>query len=289
MTGNTVIGNSCEGIGLYYSSDNTVTGNSVTNNQVGISLSNSSGNSIFHNSFVNNTLRVYTVFSVNNWDGGYPCGGNYWSDYVEVDSYRGLNQNDPGSDGIRDAPLTIDANNQDHYPLTKPYGGTHDIGLVKSATTKTVISQGKDLNLTIIVINYGFATETFSATAHVDTTLLIQTQLVLTSRNSTALKFILNTTNFDKSNHTITAYAEPVPSETVTTDNTLHSWFMISILGDVNGDERVDMKDVSFVAKRFGSDPSKPNWDTNADINDDGRVDMKDISAVAKNFGKSGP
>ncbi len=47
------------------------------------------------------------------------------------------------------------------------------------------------------------------------------------------------------------------------------------------------MKDVAYVAKRFGSNPSSPLWDPNADLNDDGRFDMKDIAAVAKNFGKT--
>jgi hypothetical protein len=64
---------------------------------------------------------------------------------------------------------------------------------------------------------------------------------------------------------------------------------MISILGDVNGDGRVAMKDVSRVAKRFGTDPAKPMWDTNADLNDDGRVNMKDISTVAEYFGNTSP
>jgi hypothetical protein len=43
------------------------------------------------------------------------------------------------------------------------------------------------------------------------------------------------------------------------------------------------------VAKRFGTTPSAPLWDPNADINGDGKVDMKDIAAVAKNFGKHYP
>jgi len=48
----------------------------------------------------------------------------------------------------------------------------------------------------------------------------------------------------------------------------------------------LDMRDVGYVAKMFGTDPSNPMWDSNADINEDGKIDMKDISTVAKEFGK---
>jgi hypothetical protein len=48
----------------------------------------------------------------------------------------------------------------------------------------------------------------------------------------------------------------------------------------------VDMKDIAYVAKRFGTSQSNPLWDPNADINGDGKVDMKDIALVAKYFGK---
>lgn len=55
---------------------------------------------------------------------------------------------------------------------------------------------------------------------------------------------------------------------------------------DVNMDGRVDMKDLSYVAVRFGSSPSDNRWSPSADINSDDRIDMKDLSTVAKQFGK---
>ena len=59
-----------------------------------------------------------------------------------------------------------------------------------------------------------------------------------------------------------------------------------AILGDINGDGKVDMKDVGIVAKAFGATPSNPRWDPAADLDGDGRIDMKDIAIVAANFGK---
>jgi len=57
------------------------------------------------------------------------------------------------------------------------------------------------------------------------------------------------------------------------------------IIGDINGDKKIDMKDISFVAKHFGSHPEDDNWDSIADIDYSGKVDMKDIAIVAKKFG----
>jgi hypothetical protein len=51
----------------------------------------------------------------------------------------------------------------------------------------------------------------------------------------------------------------------------------------------IDMKDVAYVAKRFGTRPGDTLWDPNADINGDGKVDMKDIALVAKGFGNRDP
>jgi len=55
---------------------------------------------------------------------------------------------------------------------------------------------------------------------------------------------------------------------------------------DINGDGKIDMKDISYVVRRFKCLPSDPLWDSAADINGDGKVDMKDIGTVAKHFGE---
>ena len=54
---------------------------------------------------------------------------------------------------------------------------------------------------------------------------------------------------------------------------------------DVNGDEVVDMKDVSLIAQAFGSYPDHPRWNPTADINEDNKVDMRDLVMVIKAFG----
>lgn len=82
---------------------------------------------------------------------------------------------------------------------------------------------------------------------------------------------------------------EPTDIETV-----LHRWLPVftyiaglarpPLAGDVNGDKKVDGRDIAIVAKYFGSIGGYP---PEADLNLDGKVDGKDIAIVAKDFGKT--
>jgi uncharacterized repeat protein (TIGR01451 family) len=53
--------------------------------------------------------------------------------------------------------------------------------------------------------------------------------------------------------------------------------------GDVNGDNQIDILDISYIGYRFSS------ADARADVNGDGIVDILDLSLVGANFGRAGP
>jgi hypothetical protein len=60
----------------------------------------------------------------NKFNGSYPLGGNYWSDYGGNDIYEGPDQDIPNSDGIGDTPyanIEGGMGSQDYYPLMEPY------------------------------------------------------------------------------------------------------------------------------------------------------------------------
>jgi parallel beta-helix repeat protein len=57
-------------------------------------------------------------------------------------------------------------------------------------------------------------------------------------------------------------------------------------LGDVDGNRRVDMQDMTIILDAFGSNPIHPTWNPLADINGDGKVDMEDIIIALGNFEK---
>ncbi|MCK4482237.1 PKD domain-containing protein, partial [Candidatus Bathyarchaeota archaeon] len=55
---------------------------------------------------------------------------------------------------------------------------------------------------------------------------------------------------------------------------------------DINGDGKVDIKDVAIVSQAYGSYPGDPNWNPAADINNDGKVDIKDVAIVSSHYGE---
>ena len=63
---------------------------------------------------------------------------------------------------------------------------------------------------------------------------------------------------------------------------------------DINGDGKVDGRDMTLVVRAFGShgpnydypgEPASPNWNPKCDINGDGKVDGRDVTLVALAFG----
>jgi|GEM_PF-2130854 hypothetical protein len=63
----------------------------------------------------------------------------------------------------------------------------------------------------------------------------------------------------------------------------------VRLMGDVNGDNVVNMKDIALVARAFGTTTSSSNWNPACDLNYDGVVNMKDIALVARAFGTHYP
>ena len=109
---NTVFGNAIrsnyDGFWLRHSSNNTIFANGMIGNDMySLAFYYSSDNSVYDNNLTSNQ-QIYCDGSANAWDDGYPSGGNYWSDFVGVDSNQ---------DGIIDCACVLDANNTDNYPL----------------------------------------------------------------------------------------------------------------------------------------------------------------------------
>jgi len=294
IANNIVENNYYDGIRLYC--DNCIIfGNNITNNYYGLSFIGVSGNRIFHNNFINNKGQIVWANQprVNTWDDGYPSGGNYWSDYTGVDLYSGSYQNETGSDGIGDAPYIIDEYNQDNYPLMKPYPwGPHDIGITSVTTSKTIIGQGYDTPVEIMMFNYGNYTENFNITVYANETIITEIiNLEIASRNYTTLFFTWNTTGFAHGNYTIWAYASPVPEETDILDNTKYyeGIIKVTIPGDVDGDFKVKMDDIIALCNAFGSTIGQPKYDPNLDINNDNKISMDDIMTAVEHFGQHYP
>jgi len=296
-TGNTIYQNiisSQTSIALNLQSNgNSIYANIVSAGQIGINLTSSKDNIIYHNAFAA-TFQISILTTGNNtWDNGYPSGGNYWCNCAKADMCSGPNQNQPGSDGINDTGFTIAVNNTDRYPLVDKMllaFNPHDVGIASVTLSKTIVGQGYTLRISSTILNYGTSDEAPTIATYGNTTLVGVQIINLATRSSMTVNLTWNTASFAYGNYTLSVRAGPVQDEADTTDNTLSMGIVkVTIPGDLNGDFRVSLSDLSILAKAYGSTPSHPKWNPNADINDNGAVTLSDLSIMAKNYGKHYP
>lgn len=66
-----------------------------------------------------------------------------------------------------------------------------------------------------------------------------------------------------------------------------HQLVVTGIPGDLDRNGIVNIRDVTIVAKAFGSKPGDLRWNPTADIDGNKIIDIRDIAFVARNFGKT--
>jgi hypothetical protein len=160
-----------------------------------------------------------------------------------------------------------------------------EIAVLDLTVSKTIVCQGYSASINASIENRGINTKSFNLTVYANATAAASLTVVLEGGNSTEITVAWNTTSFMIGNYTISAYVEPLPNETDVADNTFTNGIVyVGIVGDINGDGRVDMKDLGYVARRFMMSTSGLLWDPNADINSDGMINMIDIDTTAPHF-----
>lgn len=61
----------------------------------------------------------------------------------------------------------------------------------------------------------------------------------------------------------------------------------VALLGDVNGDGRVDSSDLESITSHVGYALGDQGFNSTFDLNWDGQIDMRDVAAAARNYGKT--
>lgn len=162
----------------------------------------------------------------------------------------------------------------------------HDVAITNISLYRSVVSNKTVTSMNVTAQNQGDVQETFTVTLYYNSTAIGSQAITVNSGSLAALSFSWDTTGITIGNYTITASATSMSGETDTADNSLSSQIQVSILGDINGDRRVDMKDVSKVAAGFQATPGQPKWTANGDLDENAVINMKDIGTIAKEFGK---
>ncbi len=165
----------------------------------------------------------------------------------------------------------------------------NDISLLDVAVHPDKTYRGRNVNVTINVKNQGELVEDFNLTVYLCNN-TIHTRFVQGLRPSeeVVLLFEWNATVVPGlwiiwATCTTAHYDMNITSNTFINDQTI---LVVKLLGDVNGNGKVDIHDISLVAMAFGTSPGKNRWDSEADINGDNKINIRDVAITSKNFGR---
>ena len=162
------------------------------------------------------------------------------------------------------------------------------VQVTKITSNTTWVYQGQVVNVNVTVSNVGDPPENVWVTLYYNMTAgksIGAYPVYLDIEQNYTFLFMWNTAGIPCLNYTLTAVATiPTGSNTF-----IDGSITIRLVGDVNGDGRVDLKDIALVVRAFGSTTTRPNWNPAADLNGDGIVNMQDVAIVARQFGQHYP
>lgn len=120
---------------------------------------------------------------------------------------------------------------------------------------------------------------------------LIETKSIinLPPGEDTTLTFIWNPRGVAPGDYTISAYAHPLPGETDTTDNTYVDGIVrIVQCGDINGDDKINLGDVIYLANYLLKGGPTPVSEWASDVNCDNLLNLADVIKLANYLIKGG-
>jgi hypothetical protein len=165
----------------------------------------------------------------------------------------------------------------------------HDIAIVGVASESWVF-QGWVAHINVTARNNGEFTESFDINAYCNTTFIGTVHVTnLPPGNNYTAQFTVNSSSLLPCHtYPVKGEATLVPYEYNEANNVLvNVGFKVRMMGDLNGDGKVDLDDALAVSLAFGSYPWTHNWDPNADTNHDSKIDLTDVLNVYMNYGKT--
>jgi plastocyanin len=149
------------------------------------------------------------------------------------------------------------------------------------------VTNVNQVRVNVTAENLGANAETFTVNAYANTSTIGTKTIFLTSGNTQVVSFQWNsTTNLAIGHYTLTANATHVTGQTDFSDNQITGGqFNIKLRGDVSGDCKVNIFDLTAVGGSFGATTGQAGFSQEADLNNDGKINIFDLSLVGGNFG----
>jgi hypothetical protein len=163
----------------------------------------------------------------------------------------------------------------------------HDVAILSVAASTYETYIGHVVNITVVAGNEGTVAENFTVNVYHNGTQFQTFDVTnLAAGANITIVFAWNTSDVTAGNvYALKAEATAVPYETNLANNVLNGGTVkVKIIGDVNGDNTVNLADWIAFDAAYGSHPGDPNWNPQADINGDGVVDNADGVLIAQNY-----
>jgi hypothetical protein len=161
----------------------------------------------------------------------------------------------------------------------------HDVAVTGITHNTRPIYQGNTIPINVVISNHGDYYENVTVTCYANSTPIgTKNATLLPPSQSTTLIFDWDTSNFAPGTYVIKSTANPVAGENIinTGDNSLlNGTITIRIMGDANGDGKVNMTDLNLVASAYGT---TINSDDGTDFNGDGIVNALDLMLMGRNY-----
>jgi len=164
------------------------------------------------------------------------------------------------------------------------------ITILNTVCSQTVVGEGYSVTINVTVRNQGDYPKTFDVFAYANAIVIgKETVSDLAPSGQVTLTFTWSTNGFAKAVYTVSA------------SDQLVSVIVVTIPGDVTGDFKVKLEDLTTLLDGFGSTRKPDGWyrhttpciycphSPNLDIDWDAKVALSDITAALDNFGKTYP
>jgi hypothetical protein len=167
----------------------------------------------------------------------------------------------------------------------------HDIAIIDCITSTNTTYVGRLVNINVTAKNEGDIAENITVKIYANNQIIATLSIINLGQGEMVTKMVTwNTSSITPSltPYQIKAEADPVPHESNMANNIfIDGNVTIKMVGDVNGDGTVDLKDLQLWDAAYGSNPGDSNWNPQADINGDDVVDREDGILIIQNYKSS--